>query len=47
MKLGVKEKMKKGERRKEENYIKKGGKGLNNTSFWDPPAAKLFVGEKK
>ena len=29
-KLGVKEK-------KEENYIKKGGNGLKNTSFWASP----------
>ena len=35
MKLGVKRKKnEKGERKKEENYIKKGGKGLKNTSFW-------------
>ena len=54
MKLGVKEKIfKRG--KKEENYIKKGRKGLKNTSFWAiksnkfrfaPPAANLFVGEK-
>ena len=31
---GVKEKMKKGKEKKEENYIKKGGKGLKNVSFW-------------
>ena len=30
MKLGVREKNEKGERKKEENYIKKGGKGLKN-----------------
>ena len=34
--------MKKG-KEKEENYIRKGGKGLKNASFW---AASLFVGEK-
>ena len=35
MKLGVRErKSEKGERKKEENYIKKGGKGLKNVSFW-------------
>ena len=34
--------MKKG---KEENYIKKGGKGLKDAS--SPRAANLFVGEKK
>ena len=28
------EKNEKGERKKEENYIKKGGKGLKNASFW-------------
>ena len=27
-------KMKKGKEKKEENYIKKGGKGLKNASFW-------------
>ena len=26
--------MKKGKEKKEENYIKKGGKGLKNASFW-------------
>ena len=30
MKLGVREKNEKGERKKEENYIKKGVKGLKN-----------------
>ena len=50
MKLGVRENNEKRERKKEENYIKKGGKGLKNASFWvinskifsrgssDPPA---------
>ena len=50
MKLGVREKKKKGIRKNEENYVKKGGKGLKNASFWgyklkkfnggasDPPA---------
>ena len=33
MKLGVRKKMKKG-KKKEENYIKRGGKGLKNASFW-------------
>ena len=33
IKLGVREKNEKGERKKEENYIKKGGKGLKNASF--------------
>ena len=33
-KLGVREKNEKGERKKEENYIKKGEKGLKNASFW-------------
>ena len=28
------EKNEKGERKKEENYIKNGGKGLKNASFW-------------
>ena len=28
------EKDEKGERKKEENYIKNGGKGLKNASFW-------------
>ena len=32
MKLGVRGKKWKGERKKEENYIKKGGKGLKNAS---------------
>ena len=40
----------KGERKKQENYIKKGG-SLKNASFWAinfaPPAANLFVGGKK
>ena len=31
--LGAKKK-KKGKEKKEENYIKKGGKGLKNASFW-------------
>ena len=43
MKLGVREKNEKGERKKEENYILKGGKGLKYASFW---AINLFVGEK-
>ena len=34
MKLGVREKNKKGERKKEENYIKKGERGLKNASPW-------------
>ena len=45
--------LEKGERKKEENYIKKREKGLKNASFWAinskyfaPPAANLFVGEK-
>ena len=46
--------MKKGKEKKEENYIKKGEKGLKNASFWAinskkifaPPTANLFVGEK-
>ena len=33
-KLGVREKNEKGERKKEENYIKKGEKGLKYASFW-------------
>ena len=33
-KIGVREKNEKGERKKEENYIKKWGKGLKNASFW-------------
>ena len=47
--------------KREENYMKKGEKGLKNASFWvinsknfrggvfgfAPPAANLFVGEKK
>ena len=32
--LGVREKNGKRQRKKEENYIKKGGKGLKNASFW-------------
>ena len=42
IKLGVREKE---ERKQEENYIKKGGKGLKNASFW--PVANVFVMEKK
>ena len=46
----VREKNQKGQRKKEENYIKKGAKGLKNASFWainfPPPAANLFVGKK-
>ena len=34
IKLGVRGKYEKGERKKEENCIKKGGKGLKNASFW-------------
>ena len=34
MKLGVREKNEKGERKKEENYIKKEEKGQKNASFW-------------
>ena len=34
MKLEVGEKMKKGKEKKKEDYIKKGGKGLKNASFW-------------
>ena len=34
MKLGVREKNEKGERKKEENYIKKGERGLKNASPW-------------
>ena len=34
MKLGVREKNEKGERKKEENYTKKGKRGLKNESFW-------------
>ena len=29
--------MKKGKEKKEENYTKKGGKGLKNASFWASP----------
>ena len=32
--IGVREKNEKRERKKEGNYIKKGGKGLKNASFW-------------
>ena len=51
--------MKKGKEKKEENYIKKGGKGLKNVSFWaiiskkfrggssDPPARELGKKMKK
>ena len=39
LKLGVKGK--KGERKKEENYIKKGGKGLKNSSFWATNSKKI------
>ena len=34
----------KGERKKEENYIKKGEKGLKNASFWDINFLKIFTG---
>ena len=34
IKLGVRGKYEKGERKKEENYIKKGEKDLKNASFW-------------
>ena len=34
IKLRVREKNEKGERKKKENYIKKGGRGLKNASFW-------------
>ena len=34
MKLGVRGKNEKGERKKEENYIKKGERGLKNASPW-------------
>ena len=34
MKLGVRGKNEKGERKKEENYTKKGEIGLTNASFW-------------
>jgi len=37
--------MKKGKEQKEENYIKKGEKGLKNASFWDAKK-NLFVREK-
>ena len=50
----LRRKNEKGERTKEENYIKKEGKGLKNASFWainskrfGPPAANLFIGKKK
>ena len=33
-KIRIKGKDEKGERKKEENYIKKGEKGLINASFW-------------
>ena len=33
IKSGVREKKLKGERKKEENYTKKGGNGLKNASF--------------
>ena len=38
-------KLKRGKKKKEENYIKKGGKGLKSASFWaiNP---NLFVREK-
>ena len=50
----AREKNEKGEGKKEENYIKKWGKGLKNASFWAinskirlaPPAANLCAGEK-
>ena len=50
-KKGLRGKNEKGERQKEENYIKKGEKGPKNASFRDinsnrSPAANLFVGEK-
>ena len=41
IKLGVLEKNKKRERKKEENYIKKGGKGLKNASSPRPPQTYL------
>jgi len=34
MKLGVREKNENGERKREENYIKKGERGLKNACFW-------------
>ena len=50
----LRRKNEKGERTKEENYIKKEGKGLKNASFWAinstffaPPATNLFVRVKK
>ena len=36
--------MKKGEGIKEENYIKKGGKGLKNASFWAIISTKKIAG---
>ena len=35
------EKNEKGERKKEENYIKKGEKGFKNASFWDINSKKI------
>ena len=43
MKLGVRGKNEKGERKKEENYIKKGGKGLKNASFCNNKKKKSYI----
>ena len=44
MKLGVREKNEKGERKKEENYIKKGERGLKNASPWAVISKKISRG---
>ena len=44
MKLGVREKNEKGERKKEENYIKKGERGLKNVSPWAVISKKISRG---
>ena len=39
--------MKKGKEKKEENYIKKGGKGLKNASFWAINPPQTYLSGKK
>ena len=38
--------MQKGKEKKEKNYIKKGEKGLKNTSFWAINSKTYFSGDK-
>ena len=47
-KIGVRGKNEKGERKKEENYIKKGKKALKNASFWaSPRPTRTYLSGKK